>query len=105
MFWEHSFSFLGGTDAGGGYVEEPDFFEPAREDVFDGTGNVDKVSEDTGEFFFVDSHMGFDAETLAGRFKPEDGLPHDGTEGAPLLEFEFGVDGFLVVAEFLSQSR
>ena len=53
-------------------------------------------------FFFVDGHVGFDAKTLAGRFKPEDGLPHDGTEGAPLLEFEFGVDGFLVVAEFLS---
>ena len=38
-----AFSFLGGAHAGGGYVEEPDFFEPAREDVFDGTGNVDEV--------------------------------------------------------------
>lgn len=97
-----AFGFLSGADAGGGYVEEPDFFEPARENVLDGAGDMDEVCEDAGEFFFVNGHVGFNAETLTGRLEPEDGLPHDGTEGAPLLEFEFGIDSFLVVAEFLS---
>lgn len=97
-----AFGFEGGAYASGGYVHEPDFFEPAREDVFDRAGNVDEVGEHTGEFFFVDGHVGFDAETFAGGFEPEDSLTHDGTEGAPLLELEFRVDGFLVIAELLS---
>lgn len=29
-------------------------------------------------------------------------MPHDGTERTPLLELEFGVDGFLVVAELFA---
>ena len=40
---DFTLGFEGCTHAGGGYVHEPDFFEPAREDVFDGAGNVDEV--------------------------------------------------------------
>lgn len=95
---DFAFGFESCTHAGGGNVHEPDFLEPARENVFDSSGNVDEVGENAGEFFFVNGHMSFDAETLAGGLEPEDGLSHDGAEGAPLLEFEFGVDGLFVVA-------
>lgn len=67
-----TFGFEGRADAGGGYVKEPDFFEPTREDVLDRTGDVDEVGEDTGEFFFVNGHVGFNAETFAGGLEPED---------------------------------
>lgn len=94
--------FLVGRDAGDGYVEEPNFFEPTGEGVFEVAGDSEEVSEGPRKFFFVDGHVGLDAETLARGLEPEDCLPHDGTEGAPLLELEFGVDGFLVVAELLA---
>lgn len=95
---DFAFGFEGGTHAGGGDVHEPDFFEPTREDMFDSAGDVDEVGEDSGKFFFVGGHVGFDTETFAGGLEPEDGLSHDGAEGTPLLELKFGVDGFLVVA-------
>jgi len=95
-------NFLVGRDASDCDIEKPDFFEPSGEGVFEIAGDSEEVGEGSGKFFFVDGHVGLDAETFARGLEPEDGLPHDGTEGAPLLELEFGVDGFLVVAELLA---
>ena len=67
--------------------------------MFEVAGDGEEVGEDTGEFFFVNSHMGFDAEPLARGLEPEDKLPHDGAEGTPVCKLEFRVDGFLVIAE------
>lgn len=95
--------FLVGRDAGDGYVKKPDFFKPTGEGVFEIAGDGKEVGECSAEFFFVDSHVGFDAEAFARGLEPEDCLPHDGTESAPLLKLEFGVDGFLVVSEFFTR--
>ena len=94
--------FLVGWDAGDSDIEKPDFFEPSGQGVFEIAGDGEEVSEGSGKFFFVDSHVGLDAEALARGLEPEDCLPHDGTESTPLLELEFGVDGFLVVAELFA---
>ena len=96
-------NFLVGRDAGDGDIEKPDFFKPTGEGVLEIAGDCEEVSKGSGKFFFVNGHVGLDAEALARGLEPEDCLPHDGTESTPLLELEFGVDGFLVVAEFLAR--
>ena len=96
------FFFVIRRDSGDGDVEKPDFFKPAREGVLNRAGNGDEVIERTGEVLFVNGHVCFDTKTLAGRLEPEDCLPHNGTKGTPLFEFELGIYGFLEVAELLA---
>lgn len=57
--------FLVGRDAGDSDIEEPDFFEPSGEGVFEVAGDGEEVSEGSGKFFFVDGHVGLNAKAFA----------------------------------------